>query len=329
MGLLKPADEVDPLSQLITLLRPQALQWRVVEAHNAWTLRFPAVNAVVFGQVLAGTCHVERADGLSFDLRTGDFMLMAAPPNWSARPPGGGPTTPFEAYINDPSCLLSQDDANPSVTRFLAGYFTFAAENADLLANLTLPLIHIHADQVAAGRLGVLLQLLGEEAGNNRPGRALVLDRLLEITLVEVLRERPGSVDTMRPGLLKGLRHPQMSVALKLIHKDAKYPWTVSELARRSAMSRSAFAAKFSETVGVPPIDYLAGWRMSLAKAALASATQPLSDIAELAGYKSVSAFSTAFSRALGCSPTAYSRHANMRTAADTAPIASSRPLPI
>ena len=307
MGVLKPAEDVDPLSQLIALLRPQALQWRVVEAHNAWTLRFPAVNAVVFGQVLEGTIHVERADGLRFDLRSGDFMLMATPPNWSARPPGGGPATPFPAYIDDPTRLLSTD-ANPAVTRFLAGYFVFAAENADLLANLMLPLIQVRSDLVAAGRLGVLLRLLGEEAAVNHPGRALVLDRLLEITLVEVLRQRPDGVDPMRPGLLEGLRHPQISVALRLIHKDAKYPWTVSELARRSGMSRSAFAARFNETVGAPPIDYLAGWRMSLAKAALVSATAPLSDIAELAGYQSVSAFSTAFSRATGCSPTAYSR---------------------
>jgi len=314
MGVLKPAEDVDPLSQLIALLRPQALQWRVVEAHDAWTLRFPAVNAVVFGQILEGSIHVERDDGLAFDLRSGDFMLMAAPPSWTARPPGGGPVTPFASYIDDPTCLLSQGK-NPSVMRFLAGYFIFAAENAELLANLMLPLIHIHADQVAAGRLGVLLRLLGEEAGVSRPGRALVLDRLLEITLVEVLREKSGDVDTVRPGLLEGLRHPQISVALKLIHSDAKHPWTVSELARRSAMSRSAFAARFCETVGTPPIDYLASWRMSLAKAALASATQPMSDIAELAGYQSVSAFSTAFSRAIGCSPSVYSRQINMQSA--------------
>jgi AraC-like DNA-binding protein len=322
MGVLRPADDVDPLSQLIALLRPQALQWRVVEAHDAWTLRFPPVHAVVFGQILEGAIHVARADGVSFDLQTGDFVLMAGPPDWTAHPPGGGPMTAFQSYIDDPTCLLSRR-ANPSVTRFLAGYFVFAAENADLLANLMLPLIHIRAEHVAAGRLGVLLDLLGEEAGVSRPGRALVLDRLLEITLVEVLRQRPDDVGAIRPGLLEGLRHPQISVALKLIHRDAKYPWTVSELARRSGMSRSAFAARFAQTVGAPPIDYLAAWRMSLAKAALASATQPMPAIAEMAGYQSVSAFSTAFSRAIGCSPTAYGRKVNSQPAMEMAPVAA------
>jgi AraC-like DNA-binding protein len=304
---------------MIALLKPQALQWRVVEAHDAWTLRFPAVEAVVFGQLLEGSIHVERQDGVSFDLQTGDFMLMAAPPSWMARPPGGGPLTEFQAYIDDPSRLRSPG-GDPSITRFLAGYFTFAAENSDLLATLMLPVVHVRAAEVEAGRLGVLLDLLGDEAVANRPGRSLVLDRLLEITLVEALRQRPEGLDGLRPGLLAGLADAQIGAALKLMHKDAKYGWTVSELARRSGMSRSAFAARFSETVGTPPIDYLSAWRMTLAKAALVSANKPLSEVAELAGYQSVSAFSTAFSRAIGCPPTAYSRRPTLRQAGAIAP---------
>src|SRR5271165_2744526 len=190
MGVLSPAEDVDPLSQMIALVKPQALQWRVAEAHDAWTLRFPAVDAVVFGQLLEGFCHVEREDGICFDLRPGDFMLMASPPSWTARPPGGGPPTEIQSYIDDPSRLRGSSD-NPTVTRFLAGYFTFAAENADLMASLMLPVVHVRADEVEAGRLGVLLNLLGDEAVANRPGRSLVLDRLLEITLVEALRRRP------------------------------------------------------------------------------------------------------------------------------------------
>lgn len=76
-------------------------------------------------------------------------------------------------------------------------------------------------------------------------------------------------------------------------------------------MSRSSFAARFAKIVGCPPIDYLSNWRMTLAKAALISSQKPMSEIAELAGYQSVSAFSTAFSRAIGCSPTTYSRAAH------------------
>ena len=94
------------------------------------------------------------------------------------------------------------------------------------------------------------------------------------------------------------------------MHGDVRRPWTVAELARKVGMSRSSFAARFADTVGAPPIDYLSRWRMSLAKAALTSSKQPMSDIARLAGYQSVSAFSTAFSRATGCTPTDYLKSA-------------------
>ena len=98
---------MDPLSQIIGLLKPQAVFWRVVEAHNAWTIGFRPTNVVVFGQIIEGACHVEREDGISFDLEAGDFMLMAAPPNWTMAAFGGGNAVDFGAVVEDPGILLS------------------------------------------------------------------------------------------------------------------------------------------------------------------------------------------------------------------------------
>lgn len=92
------------------------------------------------------------------------------------------------------------------------------------------------------------------------------------------------------------------------MHSDTKRPWTLAALAREVGMSRSAFASRFAQIVGVPPIEYLANWRMTLAKSELASSDLPMTDIAEMAGYQSVSAFSTAFKRETGYSPRLYAR---------------------
>jgi AraC-like DNA-binding protein len=92
------------------------------------------------------------------------------------------------------------------------------------------------------------------------------------------------------------------------MHEDAQRPWTVTTLASAVGMSRSAFAARFNDFIGMPPIDYLAHWRITLAKEALASSKRPMAEIAELAGYQSVSAFSTGFKRATGLSPKLYAR---------------------
>lgn len=297
---------MDPLSQIIGLLKPQAVFWRVVEAHKAWTIGFRPTNIVVFGQVIAGACRVEREDGISFDLEAGDFLLMAAPPNWTMAGFGGGATAiDFEAVIEDPLLLLSPTGAN-QITRFMAGNFTFSPANRDLISTLMLPIVIVRGKEIAAARLSALLEAFGEEATGDWPGRSLVLDRLLELILIEALRYRPAAIGDGRGSLLAGLADPRIGNALRIMHADARRSWTLAALAREVGMSRSAFASRFLQLVGVPPIEYLATWRIRLAKSALASSEVPMIDIAEMAGYQSVSAFSTAFKRATGLSPTLY-----------------------
>ena len=298
---------MDPLSQIIGLLKPQAVGWRVIEAHEAWTISFRPTNVVVFGQVIDGACHVEREDGISFDLQAGDFMVMAAPPNWTMAALGGGIPVDFNAAIENPGLILPPLNAT-HVTRFIAGNFEFSAANRDLVLTLMLPIVRVRGGEIEAGRLGALLATLGDEALADRPGRSLVLDRLLELILVEALRYWPAHISAGRRGLLAGLAEPRIGRALRIMHSDTKRPWTLAALAREVGMSRSAFTSRFVQVVGVPPIEYLANWRMMLAKSALASSDVPMADIAEMAGYQSVSAFSTAFKRETGYSPTLYVR---------------------
>ncbi len=299
---------MDPLSQIIGLLKPQAVFWRVVEAHHAWTIRFRPTNIVVFGQIIEGACHVEREDGIRFDLEAGDFLLMAAPPHWTMAAFGGGAATvDFGAVIDDPGLLLSPAHTG-QVTRFMAGNFAFSAANRDLISTLMLPIVHVRGKEIAAARLSALLATFADEATRDRPGRSLVLDRMLELVLIEALRYRPADIGDGRSSLLAGLADRKIGNALRIMHSDPKRPWTLAALAREVGMSRSAFASRFAETVGVPPIEYLANWRMTLAKSALASSEVPMIDIAEMVGYQSVSAFSTAFKRETGLSPTLYVR---------------------
>lgn len=299
---------MDPFSQIIGLLKPQAVFWRLVEAHNSWTIGFRPTNIVVFGLVIEGACHVEREDGISFELEAGDFLLMAAPPNWTMAAFGGGAAAvDFGAVIENPRLILSPAPA-AQITRFMAGNFAFSPANRDLVSTLMLPIVHVRSNDVGASRLRALLATFGDEATTERPGRSLVLDRLLELVLIEALRYRPSDIGDGRSGLLSGLADPRIGNALRIMHADTKQPWTLASLARKVGMSRSAFASRFLQLVGVPPIEYLATWRMRLAKSALASLQVSMVDIAEIAGYQSVSAFSTAFKRETGLSPTLYVR---------------------
>ncbi|MHB8283509.1 MAG: cupin domain-containing protein [Caulobacteraceae bacterium] len=297
---------MDPLSHVLSLLRPQEVGWNLIEGHNAWSIRFPArPDIVVFGHMLSGDCEVSR-QGISVGRAcTGDFFLMACPPAWSMQALAGGPSVDLKALFADPTAI--QIAGTPKVvTRFVGGYFSFATASADLLARLMLPVVHVRAAEVAASRLGGLMEMLGQEAVGDRVGRGHVLERLLELILVEALRQPDIGWSQAEPGILKGLADPKIAKALRRFHEDAVRPWTVAELAQAAGMSRSAFALRFVEVVGQTPIEYLSSWRMTVARQALETRSKPLSDIAELAGYQSVSAFSTAFRRLTGKAPTAY-----------------------
>jgi AraC-like DNA-binding protein len=106
-----------------------------------------------------------------------------------------------------------------------------------------------------------------------------------------------------RHGWLGALRDRQIGRALALIHRDPARSWTVGELAREAAMSRSAFAARFSELVDEPAIQYLTRWRMQLAHNALREQGATVSELAHRLGYRSEAAFARAFKRVIGIPP--------------------------
>lgn len=136
----------------------------------------------------------------------------------------------------------------------------------------------------------------------------MVLQRHLDVMLVECLR-RPGiSHGTAPAGLLEGMRDPALARVLRALHSDVRAGWTVAELAKLAGMSRSTFSARFSQALGCAPMEYLLRWRMTLAQDALSRSKKPLDRIAEEMGYESASAFSTAFRRRMGCSPGAFAR---------------------
>jgi AraC-like DNA-binding protein len=298
---------MDPLTQIIRLLRPQGAYWQVVEAHNNWTIRYQPANVVVFGQILTGAAIVQREDGIEVHVEAGDFLLMVDPPKWQMRAGTGEMALDYKTVVAEPSRLLSTDP-NAVVTKFVSGNFSFAAANSELLQALMLPLTLIKSGDVASARLGALLTALGDEVLDDRPARGFVVEHLLELILVEALRYRGLGLKVSSPGLIAGLMDPKLGKALRLMHDDAKRPWTVARLAREVGLSRSAFATRFAQTVGVPPIDYISRWRLALARDALAESDLSMTEIAEMVGFQSVSAFSTFIKRETGSSPSAYRR---------------------
>ena len=296
---------MDPLSDVIALLRPHAAFSKPITGRGDWGVRYAAYGLPGFALVLAGRCWLAVEGAAPVPVDPGDFVLLPETPAFtlSSRPDAECvPVQPtYEAVRHgDP-------DGEPDF-EMLGGTFSIEPVNAPLLLALLPKVIHVRADAQNAQRLARLADLLREECTADAPGRDMILERLLEVMMMECLRWGGLDEETPASGLLAGLRDPALAGALRALHAEVQGGWTVAGLAKLAGMSRSAFAARFTETLGCAPMEYLSRWRMTVAQDALSRGGTSLDRLALEVGYESASAFSTAFRRRVGCSPGAFAR---------------------
>lgn len=294
----------DPLAEIVTLLRPRAVFAKGISGAGRWGVRYSEFGHPSFCVVLEGSCQlaVDGADRVR--LQAGDFVLLPATPSFTMS--GLEPVKPV--LLNPKATAAATGDVRhgrrggrPDV-RLLGGYFIFDSPDAPLLVSLLPALLHVRGVE----RLAAIVRLVSEESSERRSGRELVLARLVELLLIEALRSKPE--DDTPPGLLRGLADTRLAAALRHIHGDPARSWTVAQLAKKVALSRSAFFDRFSRAVGRAPMEYLLAWRMALAKDLLRRDDIGLAAVAERVGYSSASTFSTAFSRHVGQPPSRYAR---------------------
>jgi AraC-like DNA-binding protein len=194
---------------------------------------------------------------------------------------------------------------------FLAGsHFLLdgaAGDHAALLLGALPPIVHIR-EEADKATLRWSMEHMKQELSERRPGGFLIAEHLAHMMLVQALRLHLAEGPKGGVGWLFALADKQMGAAIGAMHDDPAHGWTLQSLAERAGMSRSTFAAKFKETVGDSPMEYLTRWRMLLAGKRLTHSSDPVSAIALSLGYESESAFSTAFKRVMGCSPRRYGR---------------------
>ena len=193
-------------------------------------------------------------------------------------------------------------------TTILAGHFRFGSVNHDLISGLLPRVVHIAAGNACAKQIFTLLDFTAEEASMDRPGGTIIVQRAMEILLIEILRDQASLPLNGQRGMIAGLANPLLARALKELHAQPAAEWTVNQLAQAAGTSRSVFAEHFRRVVGVTPIEYLLTWRMALAKENLSRTAKSMQEIASAIGYRSATAFSTAFSKRVGCRPKDFRR---------------------
>lgn len=298
----------DPLGEALHLLRLTGCVYARSELTAPWGMDLPPLNGhMMFHIVTAGRCWLETEGAEPLLLERGTLALV---PHGLGHRLLDEPGRPCVAFFDLPIQRVTERyelltwGGGGATCRLICVVVRFDHAGAAQLIDALPPVLRLDAWDGGDDRwLADTLQFIAREAESLRPGGETVITRLADILVIQMIRhwiETEADVDS---GWIAALRDEQLGRAMAAIHREPGADWTLALLARRAAMSRSAFAARFTEVVGEPAMRYLTRWRLQLARDHLRTTDDTLGMAAERFGYRSEASFCRAFKREFGISP--------------------------
>ena len=310
---------MDDLTELMAYLRTKGHLYGRLDFSAPFAFEFPGYKGICL-IVIRGSCFLGVDKEPLFPVSGGDFVLLPHPQRYSLRSHRDLATRPVveicpEEEFRQTRLITFNGGRGPS-TSVIAGCFTFASPESELLVRHLPPVIHLRASgKHAPAWFQTTLQFIAAETSQNLPGGAAIVDRLADVLFTVAMRTGNGEcAHAAHPSWLRALTDPQLGEALRRMHAEPERPWTVTVLAQTVSMSRSAFAERFRELVGETPLGHLTQWRMArAANMLLANRPMKLAAVAAAVGYESESSFGKVFNRVMGISPGRY--RSKVRTA--------------
>jgi len=298
----------DPLGEALYFLRMSGTFYSCCEFTAPWGLVLPAMNgSLMFHVVTSGQCWLEVDGAEPRLLQPGDLSLVPhGEGHRLTSEPGTAGVTLWDVPREDASerFEILRQGGGGSLTTLVCGTVQFDHPAAQHLVSLLPRAITIDGSNSRyGGWIQSTLRFMAAEAKQLRPGGETVITRLADVLVIQAIRGWIELDPAAQTGWLGGLRDRQIGRVLTLIHRHPARPWTLESLASEVAMSRSAFAARFSELVGESAMHYVVRWRMHLATTWLREDDSALGELAGRLGYRSEAAFSRAFKRIVGVPP--------------------------
>jgi AraC-like DNA-binding protein len=322
MATLDPWAPTDPLGEALHFLRMNGAFYCRSELSAPWGMTMmPMPGYIWFHVVTSGRFWLEAGEDEPTLLQAGDLGLV---------PHGEGHVLRSEPGVAVPGVLdLEREEVSEryeilrhggggAPTMLICGAVRFDHPAARNLVEILPPLLHVEAaSSPELEWMQSTLRLMAAEAKELRPGGEAIITRLGDILVVQAIRSWIETDPASKTGWLGALQDRQIGRAISLIHRDPARDWTVASLADELAMSRSAFAARFTELVDEPAMQYVTRWRMQVAVNALREEGATVAELASRLGYRSEAAFARAFKRVIGAPPGAIKREARLESAAD------------
>jgi AraC-like DNA-binding protein len=335
---------VDVLSDVLRVVRLSGAVFFTADFSSPWAIESPmpgmlaaavmpqAECVVLFHILVDGGCEVVCPDHPMTTMEAGDVVVFPRGEQHVMRSHSTARTTPLASVFSpgkydEPPQLTFGGGGHTS--RFVCGYLNCDQRFSPLVEALPTMLLVRSRDDYSAIEaidgggsrptmvpqgsgtwLGTTLKFTVNEARNGRPGNAAILGRLTELMFVEILREYMQRLPADQGGWLAGLNDPYVGKALRLMHANPARDWTVDDLGREVAVSRSVLAQRFTDLVGETPMRYLTNWRMQLAKQMMRDGAGSIQEVATRVGYDSEAAFNRAFKRATGSPPATWRKGA-------------------
>lgn len=322
---------MDALSQVLKSVRLEGAVFLNAEFTAPWCIRgrfglararerlSGADHVVFFHFLVEGCCKVRLVDDQGavaqvLDVSAGEVILLPQDDRYlmgsdlHVAPMDTDHVDPAVA-ASEPEFIQMRHGGGGAATRFVCGYLGCnRGVSRPLISALPRLLCIPIGDGHAMTLLRDLLRVGVRESLAPRPGAESMLAKLAELIFVEALRRYAEGLPPEVKGWLAAVRDPHVGRALAALHDAPGRAWTVDELAREAALSRSALAERFTTLVGEPPMQYLTRWRLALAAQALRTRAEPLARVAARSGYETEAAFNRAFKREFGVPPAAWRR---------------------
>jgi AraC-like DNA-binding protein len=309
---------MDVLDDVLAQVRGSGAAFCRTIATPPWGLNFIAPAELSLVCMLHGSAWIVQPDSEPIQVGEGDIVLIRTGTSYLvADQADSGPIATVDGNYR---CTLSGGGGNDERSWRVAGRTLGEPRpqaDADLLVSanyhverelsvLLLDVLPAAAKVERSEGIAPLLSLIEEEIDHDRPGQQVVLDRLLDLVLVRTLRAWFDGAAVHLPVGYRALSDPGLGHVLRRIHEDPAYPWTVAELAQEAGMASSTFSRRFTGLVGFSPLQYVTRWRMDLAADRLLEPGATVGAVASGLGYSDGFAFSAAFKRNRGISPSAY-----------------------
>lgn len=305
---------MDSLSYVLQGIRLKTAIYGTVWLRPPWGVRIAGGEAAVFHAVTAGRCTFRLDDERStIEVATGDVIVV---PHGHAHTFQDDPLSPVRTI--DLAAAARSGRRPPrqkaggeaTATGVVCGQFWFEDDKVHPLVATLPAAIHLRAadDARAADWFEPMLRFVAHENDRSTAGGDAIVTRFADVIVLQAIRTHLASMPLDERRWARALTDDKLCAALRLLHEHPEKPWTVAELARRAATSRSALAVRFATLIGEPPLQYLTRLRMHRAERLLRANGASLAEIASSVGYATEAAFSRAFKRAAGVAPGAYRR---------------------